>query len=785
MYEEKILTKLYEGISQRLRSCNDSRIFYTQSVISLTSYNGLDALGIKENNMSSNNKNNKNINNDNNNSNVINSNNNINNNNNIDDNDNRRNNKIDNEINYYETNNELDVRTNETNNDIFSARNSDENHGSSTIDSVHVMSSYNGTDRDEDKSDRFKSILGPSSSSSSSTSSSSKNGSNNSTSTNNAIKTAPHKFVRTDPSLVKINAFYKPSQTPFLLERDNENCTSNISGNKDNTYNNKKNDSININNEKNENEENEENEGNYCGICLPDILLSEQNKDKNKNKIKNKNKNKNGNSYRYSIGTLDVDSNQIKEMKSDTDRNMNSNTDDNDHNKYGNNGDDNENESDNESDNEDDNDFKTRKIMTESIDCTCCGNNNNRYKKIGGVFPSLQINEDELIRKNDKNNNYKNSNIDNISNNYNNTKNNEFRRKLVKFDDTKCQYASVKSLITELKNSRHEGLERILRNHTFVGIIDSTYCSVQYGTKLLLLDYNILLYHLFYQFALRKFGEMPRIILGSPVPIREYVLSALYSSESGWKDVEKEVEKEVVEELQSEAVVGLESGLKSDQKLCIQSIEVSNKNKEKENNKKKELFDSRESVADRIVKKLIENSEMLQEYFRIGVNEQGYLCTLPDLLVGYLPEPEGLPMFLVRLVTETNWNDEILCFRSIAKEIGYYYSSLPLYNDINDSNIHSNKTYDNNDDDNNNNDNNNDNEHNSDDNKNKNILNTNDKKKINELISSNKKFEELFTSLLFPAIRLHLIAPKQCASDGNTVVQLAALEQLYKIFERC
>ena len=46
MFEEEVLEALYKGVSQRLRSSNDSRTFYTQSVISLTSNTGLGINGI-------------------------------------------------------------------------------------------------------------------------------------------------------------------------------------------------------------------------------------------------------------------------------------------------------------------------------------------------------------------------------------------------------------------------------------------------------------------------------------------------------------------------------------------------------------------------------------------------------------------------------------------------------------------------------------------------------------------------------------------------------------------
>ena len=282
------------------------------------------------------------------------------------------------------------------------------------------------------------------------------------------------------------------------------------------------------------------------------------------------------------------------------------------------------------------------------------------------------------------------------------------RPKMTKFTETKCLYASVQSLLLEIRNGRHEGLENILRKNSYVGVIDSTYCSVQFGTKLLLLDYSVLSFHLFYQLSIRRFGEYSRIILGAPVDIKEYVMTALDSPEGGWRE---------------------ELGPKTRTAECI-------------------------------VKILKQNCDMLDEYFKIGVNEDGYLCTIPDLLPGYLPSPLGLPLFLLRLVTETDWEDEISCFRSIATEIGRFYSTLHVDTDMDISGVE----------------------------------NSADSGGVSTqaegaaaIVTAVKRDtdQDTLPSLLLSAIRVHLVAPKVCAEDSTTVVQIAALEQLYKVFERC
>ena len=730
MYEEEVLRKLYDGISQRLRSSNDSRVFYTQSVINLTSNNGLDILENIDNKMLvSGNKN-----------------------------------KIDsqnNNDNFPENRKKIndDKYINDVIADHDDGRTYDED---DSVENLYEQYEDNSTEKQSDSNEnknRLINNVGSSSSSFSSSSAFSKTKSNNT-----IVKTAPHKFVRTDPTLTKINAFYKPSQEKFLRSTDeigNEKHEINASDDNE-VVNGRGSDGMDINNESNEkdinnkkdknngNDDKDDNQENYCGICLPTKLS---------NKINNK---KNNNEAHKSV--INIDLNGIKSKKNDISADTNVDVDGQDGNEFNiDNDKDQEQDQYQDEDEDEDNDFKSNKIPIDSIDCSCCGIKGYRNQINKKRLLQEQNNNDEenITKKSNRTNNYRNTNIDNISNNYSNTNNSEFRRKLVKFTETKCQYASIQALILELKNCRHEGLEKILRNHTFVGIVDGTYCSVQYGTKLLLLDYNILLYHLFYQLTLRKFGEMSRIILAKPVPIKEFVLSALDTPESGWKDVEKDVEQELELELASKS--------DSTNERLPPPLNENNKDNGQEKNQIKLGKNSKDFFADRIVATLIKHSEMLQEYFKIGINKEGYLCTLPDLLGGYIPGPLGLPMFLLRLVTETNWEDEMICFRLIAKEIGYYYSSLPIYYDVNDNDFDSDI----------------DDESKVNDLKSSDNIDKNKKIKISELKTSNMKFEEIFSSLLFPAIRIHLIAPKQCATDGSTVVQLAALEQLFKIFERC
>lgn len=54
--------------------------------------------------------------------------------------------------------------------------------------------------------------------------------------------------------------------------------------------------------------------------------------------------------------------------------------------------------------------------------------------------------------------------------------------------------------------------------------------------------------------------------------------------------------------------------------------------------------------------------------------QDGYLVALPMLLEGYIPELERVPLYLVRLVTEVNWEDEKECLESICRETSSFYA---------------------------------------------------------------------------------------------------------------
>ena len=90
--------------------------------------------------------------------------------------------------------------------------------------------------------------------------------------------------------------------------------------------------------------------------------------------------------------------------------------------------------------------------------------------------------------------------------------------------------------------------------------------------------------------------------------------------------------------------------------------------------------EERSAVATALCALLASKGDMLREYFQIGFTTDLntlYLITMPELLTSYRPTPEALPLFLLRLAAEVDWEDEYGCFDSVSKELALCYCALP------------------------------------------------------------------------------------------------------------
>lgn len=206
------------------------------------------------------------------------------------------------------------------------------------------------------------------------------------------------------------------------------------------------------------------------------------------------------------------------------------------------------------------------------------------------------------------------------------------------------------------------------------------------GTKIVLLDYAALAYIMFRQLCLRRFGVCPIFQLRTPIKILDCLAAAI------------------------EALNECPSQLQEKYSL------------------------------------LMSKNCLLAEYFSICIDDKGYLIGLPELLNGYRPLPEELPMFIWNLCL-IPWENEYDCFDGVANQLGIFYSMLSRNSDVNSP------------------------------------REANHKMKSPEGRLSESGLHTLVYSIL-PAMK-QLVVAKEDYEDMGFITQLASLEQLYKVFERC
>ncbi|KAL3944081.1 MAG: hypothetical protein SGBAC_001867 [Bacillariaceae sp.] len=213
---------------------------------------------------------------------------------------------------------------------------------------------------------------------------------------------------------------------------------------------------------------------------------------------------------------------------------------------------------------------------------------------------------------------------------------------------SKCSYSSIQQLRQRVNKEKDEDLTKKLRDAYFVGPIYNQRSLIQCGEELVMINHLEMGKLLFYQLALARFGEATMAKLGekgSPgISVRTLIGQAL------------QLEQEISHQNEND-----EAKLQSPTGL----LEVSEMN---------------QKYAQEATSCLSDKAEMLEEYFSIKLVKNGddaMLTGLPELLEGHIPEPHGLPTFLLRLATEVDWTEERTCFEKICVELGNYYASVP------------------------------------------------------------------------------------------------------------
>ena len=169
---------------------------------------------------------------------------------------------------------------------------------------------------------------------------------------------------------------------------------------------------------------------------------------------------------------------------------------------------------------------------------------------------------------------------------------------------------------------------------------------------------------------------------------------------------------------------------------------------------------------------LLLHAKMLKEYFGIeiekkakeltsveknvdnGAKEEDVLISaLPEILDGHVPDVSRLPEFVKSLHAKVDWSNEKQCFVAVAECLAEFYGVLDDDDDEEEDN------------------------------------NNNNNNSNNNAEEEGKDTTDASTwqtkHVVFPALSSSAFAPPKAFARDGTVVEVARLEQLYKVFERC
>lgn len=171
-----------------------------------------------------------------------------------------------------------------------------------------------------------------------------------------------------------------------------------------------------------------------------------------------------------------------------------------------------------------------------------------------------------------------------------------------------------------------------------------------------------------------------------------------------------------------------------------------------------------EEYAGELTRLLAERASMLHEYFALqiivseGDNNAVEVCLagIPELLESYNPPLLLLPLFLLRLARDVDWTAEQACFAGVAREMAWWYEFRreKVYMSAGGGNQAGRARE--------------------------------EEKSGASTSSSLPPLSWTVAHIFFPLLRHRSVfTPDRAFSGDGTVTQIASLENLYKIFERC
>ncbi|XP_059470036.1 DNA mismatch repair protein Mlh1 [Neocloeon triangulifer] len=252
-----------------------------------------------------------------------------------------------------------------------------------------------------------------------------------------------------------------------------------------------------------------------------------------------------------------------------------------------------------------------------------------------------------------------------------------------------CDLDSIKELRKEIDELCSPDLQDIFSTHTYVGgDWQKAVVFIQHQTKLCMFQVQEVCSEFFYQLLINQFAKIGQLRFKTPLDLQSAALEALNLEECGWE----------------------------------------------------ESHGPKEELASAISAFLTQKRAMLEEYFGIVIDAEGKMLAFPLLLDNYVPNFGELPMLIVRLATDVEWDEERQCFQSVCREIASLYAHPELG------------------------------------------LETVSVKEQDE--HGTIEFNTVMESVVMRAMRTEFMPPKSIL-EKHHLLQVARTEDLYRIFERC
>ncbi|XP_016957723.1 DNA mismatch repair protein Mlh1 [Drosophila biarmipes] len=184
--------------------------------------------------------------------------------------------------------------------------------------------------------------------------------------------------------------------------------------------------------------------------------------------------------------------------------------------------------------------------------------------------------------------------------------------------------SSVLDMRDRLEQQFSTQLRSILKNIVYVGCVDECRSLLQQETRLYLCNTRCFSEELFYQRLVYQFQNLSEITLNPPLPLKELLMLSLDSEAAGWTP---------------------EDGDKGE--LAASAAEI-----------------------------LLKKAPIMREYFGLRISEEGNVESLPSVVAQHRPNVAHLPVYLLRLATEVDWEKEARCFDTFCRETARFYSKL-------------------------------------------------------------------------------------------------------------